>query len=194
MRSKNSESRIKNILKKANLLSTLIAAVYIVLFFSIASKYQILGDADVWFGIATSFTRGNYPVVLPWQPDYLTIYHTGLFIVEWAFASLSGMNILAVHTFFAAFSLTAIFLFITALARQKTKSLISFFPAVWGLVVVGGPVILVSGIFNYIKNVSGNFSAGFSEKIIRLGKYPQLFDVKSSYGGGALTTTDLLMR
>ncbi len=186
--------RIENIFKKDRLLITVIAAVYISLFLFIASNYQILGDADVWFGIATSFARGNYPVVLPWQPDYLTIYHTGTFIVEGALKSLSGMNILVVHAFFAAFLVSAIFLFVTALARNTTKSLISFIPAVVGLVLVGGPLILVSGYFNFIKTTFGNLSSGFREKVTIISSYPQFSDVKSSYGGGATATMDLLMK
>ena len=51
------------------------------------------GDVITYWGIATSFARGNYPAVLPWQPNYLTVYHAGAFLVQGAIQSLSSVNI-----------------------------------------------------------------------------------------------------
>ncbi|OGM57844.1 hypothetical protein A3A50_02415 [Candidatus Woesebacteria bacterium RIFCSPLOWO2_01_FULL_38_20] len=151
--------------------------------FLFGSNYEIGGDVDLWFPIATSFARGNYPVLLPWQPNFLTIYHTGTFLVEGALYSISSMNILAVHTFFTSFLVSAIFIFVTGIAREKTKSIISFFPALSGLILFSGPILLMSGFKNF-------FSGIFKEFVI----YPQIGDLKGASGGGPLSVLDLLMK
>lgn len=50
-----------------------------VLVFWKASHALIGGDTAVYYSVASSIVRGNFPPVTPWQPDVLLAYHLGFF-------------------------------------------------------------------------------------------------------------------
>jgi len=143
-------------LNLANLTTLIILTSYLSLLFLYASGFQVGADADMYWGIATSFTRGNYPTVLPWQPNYLTTYHEGTFIIEGAIRALAPMDIRAIHNFFSAFIISAILIFITGMMREKTRTILSLIPASLGIFLFGGPVILIGNFENFFSNLIGH--------------------------------------
>lgn len=163
----------KKYFTKISLLLGLIIIGYLYAFFLIASAFDLGGDVDVYFSIATSFAKGNYPSYLPWQPKFLTGYHMGVFIVEGIIFAVTKLSIYTIHCFFSAYIISALFLLITGITIQKHgRSLITIIPALFGIVLFGGPVILINGIKN------------FSFQLSNLNLYPQLVDFKGSIGGG----------
>lgn len=147
-----------------NAIIAIILVIYLSLLFIYASGFQVGADADIYWGIATSFTRGNYPTVLPWQPEYLTVYHEGAFIIEGALRALAPVGIAAIHNFFSYFVLSAILIFTVGLMREKTRSVFCLLPAILGISLFGGPVLLIKGFPEFIKtvlnlpNIVGNLS------------------------------------
>jgi hypothetical protein len=130
----------------------IIIALYAWLLFQFAANYVIGGDSNLYWGIATSFTRGNYPTVLPWQPNFLTVYHEGTYILEGALVALTSIGISTIQKVFTAYILLGIFLFVTGICREKTKSLLSFLPAIFGLILFGGPIVPIDHIGHLISN------------------------------------------
>lgn len=190
-------SKYKKIIKGTNLnLSSFIfgfiLVAYLIIIFFIASSAVTGGDVITYWGIATSFARGNYPTVLPWQPNFLTVYHTGALIVQGAIHSLSSVSISIVHFFFSTYTIFAIFLFITGIAREKTRSFFSLLPAIFGLFLFGGPIILVTGYGEFVTNLVKIFSTSFKEAVMNLSLYPQLAQAKGSAGAGAVTLDGLI--
>lgn len=143
------------------------------------------GDVITYWGIATSFARGNYPAVLPWQPNFLTVYHMGAFILQGAIRSLSSINISIVHFFFSAYAVSAVFLFITGIARERTRSFASLIPAVFGLVLFGGPVFLIGGLGSFVSELLGHTSNSMHGIVESLSSLPQFSGAKGSAGAGA---------
>ena len=132
------------------------------------------GDVFTYWGIATSFPRGNYPTVLPWQPQFLTTYHDGTFLVQGAIQSLSSINIPLVYSFFSLYMFSALFLLITGIAREKSRSLLSLLPANLGLILFGGP-LLYMGNWNNLLHKLVTFEPSF---------FTQFENLKKSLGSG----------
>lgn len=162
-----------SLLTKPDLLFILVIAIYLYLFYQVASTFDLGGDVDVYFSIATSFARGNYPSYLSWQPRFLTGYHMGAFMVEGVIFAVTSLSIYTIHCAFSAYIISALFLLITGLTIQSWgKSIITLLPAIFGLISFGLPVILVSGF------------QSFSFNLKQLNLYPLLVDFKGSIGGG----------
>lgn len=66
---------------KTNLTTITLILIYLVLIALYIPTSGLGPDTYMYQGIANSFVRGNYPTVLPWQPDFLTVYHHGAFII-----------------------------------------------------------------------------------------------------------------
>src|SRR3989338_9019837 len=94
---------IKRRLDTSSSLLLIILALYIVFLYLYAAGFEIGADGDLYWGIATSFSRGDYPTVLPWQPNFLTVYHEGTFIIEGALRAISCASIETIHNFFSLF-------------------------------------------------------------------------------------------
>lgn len=133
------------------------------------------GDVFTYWGIATSFPRGNYPTVLPWQPQFLTTYRDGTFLVQGAIQSLSSINIPLVYSFFSLYMFSALFLLITGIAREKNRSLLSLLPANLGLILFGGPLLYIGDWNNFLQKLV-NFEPSF---------FTQFENFKGSLGSGA---------
>ncbi len=103
------------------------------------------GDAITYWGFATSFARGNYPMILPWQPQFLTVHHQGAFLFEGAVHALSGVDIRVVHFIFAAFIILGGFLLLWGYVSDKTKKpILSIIPSLLGYVAFGGIFIILA--------------------------------------------------
>ena len=148
---------------------------YIILFFLYTRGAPAGGDIVTHWSIAASFARGNYPSVLPWQPQFLTAYHHGGFMVLGALHSLSSTNISITFFFSAFYTIVALFIFITGIARLKKKSFLSLLPAILGIVLFGGVVIYLGDLRELIKlMLSSNFRV-----------MPQFWDFVGGAGTGA---------
>lgn len=70
------------------------------------------GDSNMQWAYAASFTRGNNPLMTPWQPNFLANYHLGAYFLEGALQFFSNYQYVAIHAlvnilfFVEGFSLT----------------------------------------------------------------------------------------
>lgn len=169
----------------------LILIVYILLFIRILPSVspQIGSDAHIYDGIATSFARGNYPTVLPWQPNFLTVYHQGAFILEGALSRLGSINIDLMHRILAVYLLSAIFFIVTGIAYEYFRSVLSMLPAIFGIFLFSGPIILTSGFNNFFTEFQNILD--FPNFIYSLSSYPNSSSFQKSLGGGASSLVDL---
>lgn len=165
-------SYMRRFLKRTNTLLSVLLFFYILFFFLISSTFTLGGDTDVYFGITTSFARGNYPSYLPWQPQFLSSYHMGIFIVEGVIYAITQLSIYSIHLFFSFYIISALFLLITGIAKSKHNSVVSILPAIFGIIMFGVPVILVGGYSQYFSN------------LLALKDYPQYVDFMGSLASG----------
>ena len=102
------------------------------------------GDVLTYWGFGTSFSNGNYPQVLPWQPQYLTVHHQGAFLFEGAIHAISGVDIRVVHFLFATFIISGgFFLIWSYLFRHRNNFFASMFPSLLGYITFGGIFIVL---------------------------------------------------
>lgn len=67
-------------------------------------NYALIGsDTNLYYGIAHTFIKGNFPTMTPWQPDLALSYHLGISELLGAFYSFSGLPFEFLHIFFAGF-------------------------------------------------------------------------------------------
>ncbi len=168
----NLHSYAHSFLNRTNILLGILLFFYILLFFLISSTFNLGGDVDVYFGITTSFARGNYPSYLPWQPQFLSSYHMGAFIVEGVIYGVTQLSIYSIHSFFSAYIISALFLLITGIAKKMCNSVVSILPAIFGVIMFGIPIILISGHAQFFSNLSA------------IKVYPQYADFMGSLGSG----------
>lgn len=67
-----------------------------------AAHALIGSDTNLYYSIAHSFIRGNFPPMTPWQPDLPLAYHLGTFELLGAFYFLTNLNFQFLHLFFSA--------------------------------------------------------------------------------------------
>lgn len=91
--------------------------VLFIVYFAKAKMLTILpaADSSIQWAYAGSFARGNNPIMVPWQPDFVPGYHLGAYIFEGALDVLSGLHLLAIHGliniyFFASGLMLSIFI------------------------------------------------------------------------------------
>ncbi|EKD95587.1 MAG: hypothetical protein ACD_24C00438G0001 [uncultured bacterium] len=114
----------------------------------------ILGSsAPLYWGVALSFAKGNYPTVLPWQPESITAYHQGSLMVMGAMQSLTNIHISIIHSFLSFYLISSIFLFLTEVAREKTRSLFCLLPGLTATVLIGGPIIFYGNAAKFAQTV-----------------------------------------
>lgn len=177
-------SNFRKVLSKTNITLMLIVFIYLYLFFLIASGFDLGGDVDVYFSIATSFARGNYPSYLPWQPNFLTGYHMGAFMFEGVIYALTKISIYSIHCFFSAYIVTSLFLLLTGIGRIWIKSSLAVIPAVLTVILFGSPIILITGWSEFIHTILQLIKSPGLAQLRVLGGYPQFVDFKGSLGGG----------
>lgn len=81
----------------------------IIFILSVVKMFTILpaADSSMQWAYAASFTRGNHPLMTPWQPDLTPNYHLGAYFLEGALVSLTGTTFILVHTMFNIYLLLA---------------------------------------------------------------------------------------
>lgn len=163
--------------KKSKLIYILLA-LNILLIYVFVGRANVGGDVLQYWAIATSFARGNFPTVMPYQPDFLTVYHTGTYLVLGLLHVLTNFDIDRVHFFFAFYIMTSIFLLTTGMALKKNHSIIGLIPPIFGLILFGGPIILTEFNYQNIFNI--------------LTKYPTFEMNIGSIGGGAISPESLI--
>jgi hypothetical protein len=171
-----------------NFLYLIICIVYPLLFFFYAANNIIGGDASTYWGLAASFAKGNYPTVLPWQPDFLTVYHSGTFLLHGSINALTSARVSLIHVFLSAYLLSAVFIFLVGIAREKNRTIISVVPAILGIILFS-PVFLTSNVTNFISSI--NISTP-KQTIINLSKYPEISHMKGQVGIGASSIEGLV--
>lgn len=152
----------------------LIIIAYAIFIMWVAPTAGLGPDTYIYNGISTSFARGNYPTVLPWQPQYLTVYHFGAFALFGALQSIFFINNGFFYFLFSGYILLGLFLIITGIFIEEKSLFTSFLPALYGLFMFGGPILLSSGL--------GIFLANFNIESLNL--YPQFSDFRSPSGSG----------
>lgn len=90
-----------------------------------ASTALIGSDVNLYYAIAHSFVKGNFPFLTPWQPDMPLSYHTGAFELLGAFYYLSGLDFRFLHLFFSFLFISSTIQILLWIIREK-HSLISF--------------------------------------------------------------------
>lgn len=129
------------------------------------------GDVTAYWGLATSFANGNYPQVLPWQPQFLTVHHQGAFLFEGALHAITGVDIRQVHFLFAAFIISGGFFLLWAFIKDSSKSVFfSMIPSLLGYITMGG-------FFMTIPIAWRRFD--FQENLLEM---PTLHDAKNALG------------
>ncbi len=71
------------------------------LFVFIGKKTDFGGDVDIYYSIAKTFARGNFPIMSPWQPDLTVGYHYGASIFLGAFNWFTGLSFDFLHRILA---------------------------------------------------------------------------------------------
>lgn len=85
-------------------------------------------DANLYYAIAHSFVKGNFPFLTPWQPDITLSYHVGVSEFLGAFYYFSGLDFQFLHLFFSAlfiFCSTQIIIWIISRSRSLVTFLLS---------------------------------------------------------------------
>lgn len=68
------------------------------------ANFALIGsDTNLYYSIAHSFLKGNFPFFTPWQPDIFLSYHTGASILLAAFYFFTGLNFQFLHLVFSSF-------------------------------------------------------------------------------------------
>ncbi len=174
---------------RKNFLIISLIAFYLTLIVLTLPNANVGPDNYIYSGIASSFARGNYPTVLPWQPNFLTIYHFGTFALEGAVESIFNIGFGLTNYIFSGYLIFAMFFMLTGLMREKTRSILCLIPAVFGLFLYGGPILIFSGIGNLLNSIFT--SSSLSSLIHSLSLYPQLSDFRHPNGGGPAQLADL---
>lgn len=160
--------------------SFLVTAIYflLTLFFLITAGSNIYGgDTVAYWGFATSFANGNYPVHSPWQPDLLANHHQGAYLYQGAVQSLTGVDMRLIHSLFAALVVSAGFFLVWGWVRKLTNlRFASILPALVMYFSFGAIFIVLP------ETVTQYFH---SEANLIISNLPTLADAKPRLGGAA---------
>jgi hypothetical protein len=133
------------------------------------------GDVIAYWGFATSFANGNYPLRSLWQPDILANHHQGTYMFEGAVQALTGVDMLLIHTMYAALVILAGFFLLWGFIRKISKrdfisllpSLVAYFS--FGAIFLALPTFLRSYFVPEVEHVIDHL--------------PLLIDAKDRLGG-----------
>lgn len=66
------------------------------------SNFALIGsDTNLYYSVASTFIKGNFPPQTPWQPDLNLAYHLGAFQLLGAFHYLTNLSFEFLHLFFS---------------------------------------------------------------------------------------------
>lgn len=100
-------------------------------------------DTNLYYGIAHTFIKGNFPLQTPWQPDLPLAYHYGAFELLGAFYYFTNLSFRFLHVFFA----TSFIFLSSQIIIWIWKRHDSFFSFLWANLTAA--VVLIS--FGFIK-------------------------------------------
>lgn len=105
------------------------------------------GDIYYHYGIAALFSRGDYPMHTPWQPDYVMTYHFGVAEFLGAARSITGATFLSIHRILAlimffSWSQILTWLLVKKVSDKFSSVLVISIPAFIGLISLGGFMIV----------------------------------------------------
>lgn len=109
-------------------------------------NYALIGsDTNLYYAVAHTFMKGNFPPMTPWQPDLPLSYHLGVFELLGAFYVLTKLSFNFLHIFFSCF-----FIFLASQIIiwiwKKHNTIYSF---IWGNIAAA--ILLISfGFFKII--------------------------------------------
>src|SRR4030042_5543861 len=66
-------NKFKRNINLSDVISLIFVFLYLFIFLFRIALAPIGADAQIYFGVANSFVSGNYPISLPWQPDFLSV-------------------------------------------------------------------------------------------------------------------------
>lgn len=162
---------------KNNFFWILVSLTFLGVFFLIAGVNIYGGDVIAYWGFATSFANGNYPVMSPWQPELLAAHHQGAFLYQGAVYSLIWVNMKLIHSLFAFFVVSCGFFFLWGWMREELKNTLG------GLLVAMMFYFSFSAIFIVLPlNSQHLFNPEVSHEITSL---PKFIDAKNRLGGSS---------
>lgn len=144
-------------------------------------NYALIGsDTNLYYAVAHTFIKGNFPPMTPWQPDLPLFYHLGASELLGAFYLFTGLSFQFLHLIFSTlFILCSVQIFIWIWGRHK--DLLSFL-----LANLAGLVVFVS--FGFLYLLLPNFSIhlpnihNLNEFIIFLRNLPSVNQSIEVYG------------
>lgn len=178
MKTKNSSLNFPS--KKALLFYLISILIWASFIFWKASTALIGSDTNLYYSIAHSMIRGNFPPMTPWQPDLPLSYHLGASELLGAFYLFTGLNFQFLHLVFSTlFILCSVQIFIWIWGRYKNQ--LSFVLAnLAGLVVFvsfGFFYLLLPNFYIHLPNIHN-----FNELVIFLRNLPTVNQSIEVYG------------
>ena len=141
----------------------------------LAGTTQYGGDVIAYWGFATSFANGNYPLRSPWQPDLLANHHQGTYLFEGAVHALTDVDMLLIHTMYSIYVVLAGFFLIWAIVRKMSnRDFLSIIPALTVYFSFGAIFVPFASSFRRFFNPE-------VEHIVN--RLPILLDAKNRLGG-----------
>ena len=122
-------SKISYLRGKSLLLFLFSSLFFIIPLFWVIGKTLLGADVEIFYSIAKTFSRGNFPMVTPWQPDLFLTYHYGISILIGAINGLTNLKldfILLALSLFYIFCLIQSFIWIWK-RHDKIFSLLLYF-------------------------------------------------------------------
>lgn len=135
------------------------------------------GDVIAYWGFATSFANGNYPLMSPWQPSILANHHQGVYLYEGAVYALIPASIALIHTLFSIFIISAGFFLLWSFTSQMTKrTFLSLLCPLIFFISFGAIFIPLPENARYILSY---------DRVHEINKLPIFTDVKDRLGGSS---------
>src|SRR3989344_1605505 len=177
---KNGESKAFVINRKSLLLFLLSLLSWGYLIFWKGNRALIGGDTTLYYSIAHSFLRGNFPLLTPWQSDLALSYHLGIFEFLGAAHLITNINFEFLHIFFSSLFIVCASQIIIWIIRRDD----SFKSFLLGNLAAG--VGLIS--FGFISIILPNFPIKFPEVtnfhqlFLWIRGLPSVYDAIEIYG------------
>ena len=170
--------------RKLLYLSIFIWAIFL---FVIIGRMSLSGDPQFYSGIAKSFTRGNFPIVTPWQPDVKLAYHYGPSIFMGVLHVLTGgtFDLIQRSTVFLIILMFATFLIWVFKKHETFKSLLIF-------QLIPSIILITLGNWMFaIPKFPLEFPQNFTGILDWASKMPAVNISFFTYGGAIVSLTDM---
>lgn len=175
--------------KKTSLILIILSiTIWGILLFKMIGHMNLTGDPFIYQTIGKSFTRGNFPIYEPWEPDMKLSYHYGPSIFLGTFHTLTGssFDLIQRSTSFLIVLMLSQFLIWIFKRHLTIKSLIIYqlIPLI-GLICLGNWMIAIP-VFPF------QFPQNFTGIIEWISKLPTAHMNFSTYGGAVVALNGLM--